>query len=104
MSEIVGQTGHPGGRAVVHEAYSFACMRCGHGWEQAYEIEHHVDADGREFVIYMADGQCRAVPADPARLSELRRARGAHHAAPGQVASAVTQRPSQHRPHRRRRR
>jgi len=28
---------------VVNESYSFACMRCGHGWEQAYEIEHHVD-------------------------------------------------------------
>ncbi|GCB48588.1 hypothetical protein [Streptomyces sp. NL15-2K] len=43
--------------AVVHESYSFACMRCGHGWEQSYEIEHHVDADGREFVQYVVDGQ-----------------------------------------------
>lgn len=31
----------------VHEAYSFACMKCGYGWEQAYEIEHHVDGEGR---------------------------------------------------------
>ncbi|ELS53892.1 hypothetical protein [Streptomyces viridochromogenes] len=43
--------------AVVHESYSFACMRCGHGWEQSYEIEHHIDGEGREFVMYVADGQ-----------------------------------------------
>ncbi|MDG5801974.1 hypothetical protein P9869_04760 [Streptomyces ossamyceticus] len=42
--------------AVVHESYSFACMRCGHGWEQSYEIEHHNDAQGHDFVMYVADG------------------------------------------------
>ncbi|MGC5343713.1 hypothetical protein ACPXCE_27840 [Streptomyces sp. DT24] len=41
----------------VHEAYAFACMRCGYGWEQAYEIEHHVDGSGHAFVVYTADGQ-----------------------------------------------
>ncbi|WP_069174434.1 hypothetical protein [Streptomyces griseus] len=41
----------------VHEAYAFACMRCGHGWEQAYEIEHHVDGSGQAFVVYKADGE-----------------------------------------------
>ncbi|MFI8827672.1 hypothetical protein [Streptomyces sp. NPDC053431] len=51
MSEITG-TGAP----VAHEAYAFACMRCGYGWEQAYDIEHHVDARGNEFVVYKADG------------------------------------------------
>ncbi|MET9558720.1 hypothetical protein [Streptomyces tauricus] len=67
MSEIAGQpgriTGGPAHRAdavtatdTVHESYSFACMRCGHGWEQSYEIEHHVDAEGAEFVTYVADG------------------------------------------------
>ncbi|MFF3289050.1 hypothetical protein [Streptomyces sp. NPDC003023] len=45
------------GPAKVHEAYSFACMRCGHGWEQSYEIEHHVDPAGQEFVVYTSDGQ-----------------------------------------------
>ncbi|MGE6729718.1 hypothetical protein [Streptomyces sp. NPDC059900] len=40
----------------VHESYAFACMRCGHGWEQSYEIEHHVDGEGKEFVMYRADG------------------------------------------------
>ncbi|MET9290514.1 hypothetical protein [Streptomyces sp. NPDC003077] len=40
----------------AHEAYAFACMRCGHGWEQAYEITHHVDAEGRTHCVYHADG------------------------------------------------
>lgn len=41
----------------AHEAYAFACMRCGHGWEQAYEIEHHVDAANHAYVVYKADGE-----------------------------------------------
>ncbi|MGW1183869.1 hypothetical protein ACWD7Y_23920 [Streptomyces drozdowiczii] len=41
----------------AHEAYAFACMRCGHGWEQSYEIEHHVDASGHAYVVYKADGE-----------------------------------------------
>ncbi|MFE9591956.1 hypothetical protein ACFYOP_07710 [Streptomyces sp. NPDC006294] len=45
------------GAAKVHEAYSFACMRCGHGWEQSYEIEHHTDPAGGDFVVYKADGK-----------------------------------------------
>ncbi|WP_406401751.1 hypothetical protein OH805_21790 [Streptomyces sp. NBC_00879] len=49
MSEI---TGTPR----VHEAYAFACMRCGHGWEQDYEIEHHSDGAGQEYVVYKANG------------------------------------------------
>jgi hypothetical protein len=59
MSEIAGQTGHRAVAAtdIVHESYSFACMRCGHGWEQSFEIEHHLDAEDREFVMYVADGQ-----------------------------------------------
>ncbi|MEV6330701.1 hypothetical protein [Streptomyces sp. NPDC051909] len=52
MSEITG-TGTP---PVAHEAYAFACMRCGYGWEQAYEIEHHTDAHGQDYVVYKADG------------------------------------------------
>lgn len=42
---------------IAHEAYAFACMRCGHGWEQSYDIEHRMDADGRAFVVYFADGR-----------------------------------------------
>ncbi|MCT9091959.1 hypothetical protein N4G70_24240 [Streptomyces sp. ASQP_92] len=49
MSEIAETT--------AHEAYAFACMRCGYGWEQAYEIEHHVDATGQAFVVYKANGE-----------------------------------------------
>ncbi|MCC5480067.1 hypothetical protein [Streptomyces barringtoniae] len=68
MSETAGQTGLRGTpTAVVHESYSFACMRCGHGWEQSYEIEHHTDADGHEFVRYVADG--RVVPSPLSRPS-----------------------------------
>ncbi|MET8943121.1 hypothetical protein ABZX30_05915 [Streptomyces sp. NPDC004542] len=66
MSEIAGQTGPRGtAAAVVRESYSFACMRCGHGWEQSYEIEHHTDADGHEFVLYVAGG--RVVPSPLSR-------------------------------------
>ncbi|WP_151774446.1 hypothetical protein [Streptomyces abyssomicinicus] len=41
----------------AQEAYSFACMRCGYGWEQDYEIHHHIRADGSETVTYRADGE-----------------------------------------------
>ncbi|MFF8958908.1 hypothetical protein [Streptomyces sp. NPDC014894] len=50
MSEITGT-------AKVHEAYAFACMRCGHGWEQSYDIEHHRDPAGHEYVVYRANGE-----------------------------------------------
>ncbi|MFJ9470439.1 hypothetical protein [Streptomyces caniferus] len=65
MSEIAKTTGvttsgdHPVPRpdAAAHEAYAFACMRCGHGWEQAYEIVHQVDGKGETHVVYYADGE-----------------------------------------------
>lgn len=41
----------------VHEAYSFACMKCGHGWEQEYEIAHREYADGKPLVVYYANGE-----------------------------------------------
>ncbi|AKH82857.1 hypothetical protein AA958_12115 [Streptomyces sp. CNQ-509] len=41
----------------VIESYAFACMMCGHGWEQSYEIHHHVDSKGRPFVTYHTDGE-----------------------------------------------
>ncbi|MFD9333521.1 hypothetical protein ACFWBF_03765 [Streptomyces sp. NPDC060028] len=41
----------------VHEAYSFACMKCGYGWEQACEIEHHVDGKGQPFIMYTVNGE-----------------------------------------------
>ncbi|MFJ5232441.1 hypothetical protein ACIQBJ_21410 [Kitasatospora sp. NPDC088391] len=40
----------------VREAYSFACLNCGYGWEQAYDIEHHVGRDGHTVVQYKANG------------------------------------------------
>ncbi|MER0243831.1 hypothetical protein AAHZ94_17815 [Streptomyces sp. HSW2009] len=47
----------PAAEPVAHEAYAFACLHCGHGWEQAYDIEHHVDALGQPYVSYHADGE-----------------------------------------------
>lgn len=41
----------------VHEAYSFACMRCGHGWEQEYEVRRLEYPDGTPFVTYRTDGE-----------------------------------------------
>ncbi|MER5884642.1 hypothetical protein ABT160_12495 [Streptomyces sp. NPDC001941] len=32
-------------------------MRCGYGWEQAYEIEHHTDNHGHAFCVYKANGE-----------------------------------------------
>ncbi|MEU5363410.1 hypothetical protein ABZ354_07940 [Streptomyces sp. NPDC005925] len=53
----IDQAGHRAAATdIVHESYSFACMRCGQGWEQSYEIEHHIDGEGREFVMYVVDG------------------------------------------------
>ncbi|WP_415952797.1 hypothetical protein [Streptomyces sp. KLOTTS4A1] len=40
-------------------------MRCGHGWEQSYDIEHFVDGQGNEFVLYKVDG--RRVPSPLSR-------------------------------------
>ncbi len=52
-----GADGSAGSAGTVHESYSFACMRCGHGWEQAYEIERHADPDGHPYVVYLAGGE-----------------------------------------------
>jgi hypothetical protein len=63
MSDITDARGtvpdqHPAAeREPVSEAYSFACMKCGHGWEQTYEIRHHHDAKGQPFVSYHCDGE-----------------------------------------------
>jgi hypothetical protein len=40
-------------------------MRCGHGWQQEYEIRHRVDAEGRAAVTYYVDG--RRVPSPLSR-------------------------------------
>jgi hypothetical protein len=40
----------------VQEAYAFVCLNCGHGWEQAYEIEHRTTPDGRVVCDYHANG------------------------------------------------
>lgn len=50
-------SGTAAGTPAAHEAYAFACMHCGHGWEQAYDIEHHVNALGQAYVSYHAGGE-----------------------------------------------
>lgn len=54
---------------MVQEAYAFACLHCGHAWEQTYDIEHHVDAADRPFILYYSGGQ--RVPSPLARLTCL---------------------------------
>ncbi|PBC78140.1 hypothetical protein BX265_2901 [Streptomyces sp. TLI_235] len=49
-------TRRPPKMEIVREAYSFACLSCGYGWEQAYDIEHHVDRGGRIVFEYKANG------------------------------------------------
>ena len=102
MSEIAGRTEQVTGAFdhrttatdIVHESYSFACMRCGHGWEQSYEIEHHLDAEGTEFVMYVADG--RVVPSPLSRPTCVNcDAHVVRIMRPGQVSSVQN---SMHRP------
>ncbi|MEN3584615.1 MULTISPECIES: hypothetical protein [unclassified Streptomyces] len=109
MSDI---TGRPELRAaaiaVVHESYSFACMRCGHGWEQSYDIEHHTDVEGREFVRYLTGG---AIVPSPLSRPACRRCEGhvVRIMRPGRVAGArraghrVARVPAQAEPRRNRR-
>ncbi|MFE2350788.1 hypothetical protein ACFVT9_36170 [Kitasatospora cineracea] len=52
----LGTTSRPAPVQTVHEAYSFACLNCGYGWEQAYDIEHHTAKDGHTVVEYTANG------------------------------------------------
>jgi hypothetical protein len=56
------------GRETVHEAYAFVCLRCGHGWEQEYTIEHHIDPRGYPFVVYY-DAEGRRVPSPLGRTA-----------------------------------
>lgn len=68
MSEPAGKAAStPGtaGQDITHEAYAFACMRCGNAWEEAYEIEHHIDASGRTVLAYTVAG--RRVPSPLSR-------------------------------------
>jgi hypothetical protein len=56
MSETLGIPYDPSAKT-VHEAYSFACLGCGHGWEQSYEIAHHTDEAGHTTVTYYVGRQ-----------------------------------------------
>jgi len=96
MTEIAGQTDRGAATAVVHESYSFACMRCGHGWEQSYEIEHHLDGDGTEFVVYVVAGH--VVPSPLSRPTCLNcDGHVVRIMRPGQVSSAQSCLQGEHR-------
>lgn len=58
-----------GAPETVQESYAFACMRCGYGWEQTYDIEHHIDGTGRPSFTYRVQGQ--VVPSPLNRLTCL---------------------------------
>ncbi len=53
---LLPDRGGPAAGDTVREAYSFACLSCGYGWEQGYEIEHHTARDGHVLVQYYANG------------------------------------------------
>ncbi|MGD9484083.1 hypothetical protein WDH52_12615 [Streptomyces sp. TRM70308] len=65
MTDYRGSPGTP--PRAARESYAFACLECGHAWEQTYDIEHHVDSDDRPFFLYFADG--RRVPSPLDRLT-----------------------------------
>ena len=44
-------------RHQVREDYGFACLHCGHAWEQSYDIEHHLDRDNKPFFRYFTNGE-----------------------------------------------
>lgn len=86
---------------IVHEAYSFVCLSCGHGWERAYEIHHVTDLHGNQVCHYYHDGERvpspftrpRCAQCEGNRLRILRAGRVAS-ATPPTGASAPTSGPS----------
>jgi hypothetical protein len=72
----------------IHEAYSFACLRCGHVWEGAYKIRHVRDGAGRLRVEYrlrdglkvpspLTDNTCRVCAGRTIRILRSGRVRSA---------------------------
>jgi hypothetical protein len=47
----------------VVETYDFRCGRCGHTWEQDYEVRRWQDPEGDEFTCYCVNGVPVDVPA-----------------------------------------
>lgn len=41
---------------IIHESYSFACLRCGHAWGRDYELRHTRDLHGHTVVTYLDHG------------------------------------------------
>ncbi|MEU9207746.1 hypothetical protein AB0D27_07265 [Streptomyces sp. NPDC048415] len=71
----------------VRRSYSFACLDCGHGWEDTYDIDVTVDEHARITAVYHLGGmrvpsplQSPTCPACESRKIRIMR--------PGRVASA----------------
>ncbi|MET7575063.1 hypothetical protein ABZT04_42370 [Streptomyces sp. NPDC005492] len=71
----------------VQRSYSFACLVCGYGWEDTYDIDVTVDEYARITAAYQLDGkrvpsplQSPCCPACESRKVRIMR--------PGRVASA----------------
>lgn len=41
----------------ARESYGFACLRCGHTWEQTYDIERHFDREDQPYFLYYTGGE-----------------------------------------------
>ncbi|GAA1265847.1 hypothetical protein GCM10009665_63740 [Kitasatospora nipponensis] len=122
---LPGAGGQPAARAgdhprmvvdIVREAYSFACLSCGYGWEQAYDIEHHQARDGHTVIQYFANGvrvpspllkpSCPGCGGHTVRIMRAGRVASVEHSlhpAPGWTTSGEPATPSEPRPHRPRR-
>ncbi|MER5883328.1 hypothetical protein ABT160_05830 [Streptomyces sp. NPDC001941] len=74
----------------AHEAYSFACLRCGYGWERSYVIQHHGWGPLSREVTYTVDGKrvpspltnpsCPSCESDVVRIMRAGRVAGAQSA------------------------
>ncbi|MDF3302511.1 hypothetical protein P3H78_28615 [Streptomyces sp. K1PA1] len=45
------------GMELIHRAYSFVCLRCGHGWEAEYDIRLTTDEYDRLHADYFVAGR-----------------------------------------------
>lgn len=71
----------------VRRSYSFACLDCGHGWEETYDIDITLDEQARITATYHVDGRHVPSPLQSPRCPtcESRKIRIMR---PGRVATA----------------
>ncbi|OIK28417.1 hypothetical protein [Streptomyces malaysiense] len=71
----------------VRRAYSFACLDCGHGWENTYDIDLTVEDDAQILAVYHLDGRLVPSPLQSPRCPACE-GRKIRIMRPGRVASA----------------